>query len=436
MNILIIGKGAREHALARSLRCSSSVNEIHAIPGNDGISLETALCHPLPTHFPAIKEFIKKTSIDLVIIGPEAELARGLSDNLRKEGLFVFGPSQKAAQLESSKIFAKDFMQRAQVPTSSFHVVSSTKEVMDKSQHFSPPYVLKANGLAAGKGVSLSANKEELKKMAKLYFEEKIFGQEGTKALLEEFQPGWELSCSLITQGDDFEVLPFVQDNKRLREGNKGPNTGGMGAVGPIPLDKTLEKHIYSDILVPTVNQLKKENLFYRGVLYVGLMITPLGPKVIEYNVRFGDPEAQTILPLLEGDWAQVFKQVAQGSLPSLQWKSLFSACVVLTSEHYPSSSSQEEKIEGNLFYQTPSSYFLHAGTKKKNEESWITNGGRVLNAVAINSNLKDALTKAYSQAKKVTWKGLQMRKDIGQNILSKLSKTTSTQNNLNIGQD
>lgn len=419
LNILVIGKGAREHALVKNLSFSSSVKEIHAIYGNEGMKLEKALCHPLSTDFSSIDDFIKKTSIDLVVIGPENELALGLADRLREKGLLVFGPSQKASQLESSKLFAKKFMQRAQVPTASFEKLFSKKEALEKSDLFSPPYVLKADGLAAGKGVTLCQNKGELEKASQLYFEDKIFGSAGTSALLEEFQSGWELSCSVLTQGEEFELLPFVQDNKRLLEGNKGPNTGGMGAVGPLELDKTLKERIQKKVLIPTLKQMKKEKLFYRGVLYVGLMITSDGPKVIEYNVRFGDPEAQALLPLLDGDWAYVFKEVAEGKLPRLKWKSLFSTCLVLASENYPSKPLKEEKIEGDLFYETPSSYFLHAGTKRQNGE-WITQGGRVLNAVALNSTLKGAVEKAYLQASKVQWKGLQIRKDIGRSLISK----------------
>ena len=418
MKALVIGKGGREHATVRAFKLSPSIQQIHVVPGNDGMTFDTALCHSLPTDsFQTLWKLIKKISIDLVVIGPEAELESGLSDFLREKGVLVFGPGKEAAKLEASKIFAKDFMKRAQIPTARFEIVSSTKDTMEKCESFSPPYVLKANGLAAGKGVTLCTNKEDLMKTAKLYFEKKIFGYAGEKALIEEFQKGFELSAFILTQGESFEPLPFFQDYKKLLEGDHGPNTGGMGAVGPLSLPQDLKDNIQNDILIPTVKQIQKEKMFYRGVLYIGLMVTKEGPKVIEYNVRFGDPETQCLLPLLDGDWAEVMASVARGELPSLKWRSLFSACIVLAGEGYPEKSSSPIQIEGDPLFQTASSYFLHAGTKKENGK-WVTHGGRILNALAIGSSLEDTLKKAYAQAEKVSWKGRQMRKDIGQALL------------------
>ena len=375
-----------------------------------------------------------------------------------------FGPSKAEARLEASKIESKEFMNEFGIPTSHSQVVASVSEIQSVLGQFQPPYVLKADGLAAGKGVAICQTEEELLKKAKEYFEDQIFGLAGTKALLEEFQEGWELSFLILTNGRDYIPLPLSQDHKRLGEGDVGPNTGGMGVVGPLKIDLELEACLHKQILKPSVEGLKSRNWDYRGILYVGVMVTSDGPKVIEYNVRFGDPEAQVILPLLDGDWGEVFRAVARGELPSVKWKSLYGACVVMAAEGYPESPVKGVEIQGEVFWESPLSYFLHAGTKflpqdaewalsgVKTSESraktarakiarakiarvktksaetaekiesvernqtgqWVTNGGRVLNSVALGSSMEEALERAYKQASQVTWSGVQMRRDIG----------------------
>lgn len=418
MKVLVIGKGGREHAIVRALKHSPSVTEVHAIPGNPGYSTE-ALCHNLSTgDHDALISFVGKNDIDLVIIGPEVELAQGLSDLFRTNGILTVGPSQEASRLESSKIFAKDFMMKAAIPTAHSVVVTSCEEVTAVMSDFRPPYVLKADGLAAGKGVYICKDVHELEHAAKELFVEKKLGSAGEKALLEQSLDGWELSYLCLTDGRGFEALPLAQDHKRLLDGDCGPNTGGMGVVAPIKLDEKLNEEIKETILKPTVKLLEGMGLLYRGVIYVGLMITDEGPQVLEYNVRFGDPEAQVIMPLLDQDWGEVFHSLAQGNLPNLEWKSLFSACVVLAAEGYPDSPAKGVEIKGDIFASTASSYFLHAGTEHTKDGLWRTNGGRILNAVGIGSNLQEALDNAYAQAKKVNWQGCQMRRDIGEKML------------------
>lgn len=419
MKTLVIGKGGREHAIVKALSLSPSVSEVHAIPGSQGMARE-ALCHDLSTmDDKVICEFASQKGIDLVVIGPEVELAHGLADSLRSAGVFVFGPGSEAAQLEASKIFSKEFMNRAGIPTAKSVVVSSVDEVAGNMKDFTPPYVLKADGLAAGKGVFICDTQDELLSAAKQLFEERSLGNAGLKALLEQSLKGWELSCLCITNGKDYQELALAQDHKRLLENDKGPNTGGMGVVAPLEIDPELRKTIREKVLDPTMETISSMGMMYRGVIYVGLMITEEGPQVLEYNVRFGDPEAQVILPLIDGDFGEVAMAVAKGEVPELEWKSLHSACVVLAAEGYPESPVKDVPIEGDPLSETGSSYFLHAGTKTSNDGGWATGGGRVLNAIGLGSTLEEARSNAYQQAESVTWKNMQMRKDIGNKVLN-----------------
>ena len=353
----------------------------------------------------------------MVVVGPEVPLVQGLTDNLRKENILVFGPSKAGARLEGSKIYAKKFMTQAKIPTSRYHIVSSKSEtLLTAKKHFNAPYVLKVDHLAAGKGVYISHNLEELEDAAVEVFEKKRFGD--SLALLEEYQEGQELSYLVLTNGKDFTALPTVQDYKPLLDGNKGPNTGGMGAVGPLSLSSQLRENIESNIVKPTILSLEKNSIDYRGVLYIGLIITQTGPKVLEYNVRFGDPEAQVILPLLEGDWGYVFENIAKGILPSLHWKDDFVSVVVAVSEGYPKDFQKGFSIYGDLSHNPHNSYFLHAGTKKTLQNEWVTSGGRVLNAVGIGKTKQQALEGSYQSLKNIDFQGMKYRKDIGQTYL------------------
>ena len=415
MKILVIGSGAREHAIVRSLRLSLAKDELFCFPGSDAI-FEDATFFPDHiasdiTHISAPK--LKDLDISMVVIGPEVPLVQGLSDNLRNEGLLVFGPSKAGAKLEGSKIYAKKFMKEAKIPTSKYHVVSDKIETISiAKKYFNPPYVLKVDHLAAGKGVYICHNLKELENATIEVFEKKRFGD--SLALLEEYQEGQELSYLVLTNGKDFTALPTAQDYKPLLDGNKGPNTGGMGAIGPLTLSPDLKHNIETNIVTPTIMAIEKNSIDYRGVLYVGLIITKTGPKVLEYNVRFGDPEAQVILPLLKGDWKNVFESIAKGFLPSLHWKNEFASVVVAISEGYPKDFQKGLSICGDLSQQSHDNYFLHAGTKKNSQNQWVTSGGRVLNTVGIGETKKQALKKSYQLLKKIDFQGMKYRKDIG----------------------
>ena len=417
MRILIIGSGGREHALI--MACHSKGHEVHSLPKNQAFQRHSTnhdLSYKDDRDNPLVLDLCKKNKIDLVVIGPENVLVHSLADELRKHEILVFAPSQKAAELEKSKIFSKEFMLQGKIPTARAHKVKSVQETLRAAESFTPPYVLKADGLAAGKGVFVCPTKEELIQAAKSLFEEKKLGSAGDTALLEEHMVGTEVSLLVLTNGQDFSILPMAQDHKRLLEQDQGPNTGGMGTVAPIGLPQSLTDQIVKQIIHPTLQNLQTQKLFYRGVLFIGLMLTDSGPMVLEYNVRFGDPETQVILPLLEGDWAQIFWQVAKGKIPSLVWKqNLHSACVVLASPGYPDQPQKGLAIEGDVFHQTSQSYFLHAGTACTSSQNWQTAGGRVLNAIGLGETKKEALKAAYSQAQFAKWQGQHLRKDIGE---------------------
>ncbi|MFN8791596.1 MAG: phosphoribosylamine--glycine ligase [Bdellovibrionales bacterium] len=414
MKILVIGSGGREHALVKAFRLSPLVTELHVIPGSDGMAKD-ALCHPeiSAQDHPKIIDFCIQDQIDFVMIGPEDPLVAGLSDRLRERGIHCVGPDREAAQLEGSKIFSKQFMSEAGLPTAPFQIVSSVDQVVSASSLFSPPYVLKADGLCGGKGVFVCETLEDLKSAARNLFEEKIFGAAGSHALLEQFLPGTELSYLILTNGHEYQALPLAQDHKRLKDGDQGPNTGGMGTVAPLQLDPRLYQRIVTEILEPTVRHLDSRQFLYRGVLFIGIMVTARGPQILEFNVRFGDPETQVILPLLDGDLAQVFFELAKGELIPLKTKKLSAACVVMSAEGYPLAPRPGDVISGLPAEEDPNSWVLHAGTRRKGED-FFTQGGRVLNCIGLGTTLHEAAEQAYRLASSIHWTGAHYRKDIG----------------------
>lgn len=413
MKVLVVGSGCREHALIQALKQDSQVEQVYSLPQRPSLQEIEFLDGALLKNWENLSDALREKKISLIVVGPEQPLVDGLADFLRKKGFKVFGPSQGAAQLEGSKVFSKKFMKKYQIPTASYQVVSSVSQVLKEASNFFPPYVLKADGLAGGKGVFLCDSLKELEDKARFLFEEKGLGHAGEQGILEDFQKGEEISIFVLAHGEDYLLLPSARDYKRLREGQKGPNTGGMGAIAPMEVSSSLISTIETAIVKPTLKGLKQEGLPYSGILYLGLMVHKEQPKVLEYNIRFGDPEAQVLLPLLEGSWAQVFYQVASGNMPSVQWKNKHVACVVLASSGYPESPVKGSVIQGSLKDDTLQSYFLHGGVTQKNSQ-WVTNGGRVLNAIALGDSREQAIHQAYNQLKKVHWEGLQYRKDIG----------------------
>lgn len=415
MKILILGQGGREHAFVKALNLSRTKPEIHVLPGNDGMKNE-ALCFTNAhlKDFSAIEQLCTDNKYDFVLVGPEDPLVDGIADRLRMRGHPVVGPSRYWAQLEGSKIFAKEFMTTAQIPTSKFVVVNSVEQVKKHSNQFTPPFVLKADGLAAGKGVFICDTLDELIAASEAIFERKTLGTAGAKAILEQFTAGWELSYLFFTNGTDYVPLPIAQDHKRLHNGQKGPNTGGMGTWAPLEISNELDQNIRTKVIEPTLKQIAKSDSEYRGVIFLGIMVTGNEPSVLEYNVRMGDPETQSLLPLIESDLSQFLLNLAKGELTQLSVNKNFATCVVLSSPGYPETPEKDLLISGfDTPSENPSQYFIASGIKKKNEE-WVTNGGRVLGAVGIGETKAEAIRKAYAHAESVKWKGVHYRTDIG----------------------
>jgi phosphoribosylamine--glycine ligase len=412
MNILVIGSGGREHAIIKAFSDSKSAPQIYCAPGNAGIAQLAKLLNLNIKNHSEIIQACEQYKIDFVFVGPEDPLVDGLSDSLRDKKIAVFGPSKSAAQLEGSKIFAKLFMKRAQVPTAHSVTVTSVQTTLESAKYFTAPYILKADGLAAGKGVFICADVAELKNAAENLFDKKILGIAGRSALLEQHLPGHEISFLIFTNGKDFECLPLAQDHKRLRDNNEGPNTGGMGAIAPMPVDKILYEKIIDRVVKPSVQQLEKDNLLFRGVLFIGLMITDNEPYVLEYNVRFGDPETQVILPLIKNDLVDTFFKLTQGELQKLSFNNLYSFCIVNAAEGYP------DKVVKNTPIELPegnnNAYILHAGTALNSNQKLISSGGRVLNILALGNSLKEARAEAYKLNEKISMPGRQFRNDIG----------------------
>lgn len=422
MNILVIGKGGREAALIQALKNSQSVKNIFSFPGRKGFGVKNLIDYSFSQSSFTAKSLvphIKKKEINLIIIGPEKELIAGWSDEFRSQGFLVFAPSQTASLLEGSKLLAKKFMTEFKIPTSLYFQVETTEEVKKNMKHFKPPFVLKADGLASGKGVFICKNEKELLKYSKKLFEEKILGDAGSKALLEEFQEGYELSVFALTNGKNFLLLPLTKDFKRRNENNEGPNTGGMGALAPINVSQQLLNDIKTQIIIPTINGLKNKKWDYLGVLYIGIIIITDNiskkeiPKVLEYNTRFGDPECQALLPMIEGDLSQHFYKIAQGHLPKIKFKNISTCCVVLSGKNYPFQNDNETLLGKDLSSPNDQAYFLHAGTQKTDEGFWKSDGGRILNVIGLGSDRKQACAQAYNLIEKYKHLPLYFRKDI-----------------------
>ena len=410
MNILVIGSGGREHAIIKSLKKSKLTKNIFVLPGNDGMSDDAQLISASVLDFEKIIQVCKSEKIDFVFIGPEDPLVQGLSDELRKNQIPCVGPSKSAAQLEGSKIFAKKFMNRALVPTARSFVVSNLEETIKAAEHFKAPYILKADGLAAGKGVFICKTLDELKNAATDLFVHKKLGTAGEAALLEENLPGKELSFLILTNGEKFEALPLAQDHKRLLDKDLGPNTGGMGTVAPMKISENLYQKIIQKIIQPSVAQIEKENLLFRGILFVGIMVVDNEPYALEYNTRFGDPETQVILPLVDNDCAELFFKLAKGQLQPIQQNNLSAVCLVNAAEGYP-----DAPLRGAKIHIDPSvmEFVLFAGVKR-NEEGLVTQGGRVLNVACVDYTMIECLKKVYSVNEKIDFKNRIYRKDIG----------------------
>ena len=415
MKVCVIGNGGREHALAWRLSISPSVTKVYAIPGSAAMSDCAELVGIDWQQSDHLINFLKDNQVDLVVVGPEAPLVVGLADVLNKAGIPVFGPSKAAAQLEGSKVFAKDLMKKYNIPTAAYGVFHNVDEAKEFIAQTGAPIVVKADGLAAGKGVVVAMTMEEANAAVEDMLSGNRFGDAGSTVVIEEFMEGEE--ASLLAFVDGKTVVPMIasQDHKRIFDGDKGPNTGGMGTYAPAPvLTDALRDEAMKTILEPMVEAMQKEGMPYVGCLYAGLMITPQGPKVVEFNARFGDPETQVVLPLLDSDLGQIMMACATGTLTAdmVKWKDSSAACVILASKGYPETSSKGDVIHGDI-KQHDTNIVFHSGTKLVGDE-YVTNGGRVLGVVGLGKDLRTALDRAYGRIEHINFEGMQYRTDIG----------------------
>lgn len=422
MKVLIIGGGGREHAIAVSMRRSGRVDELYCVPGNAGIA-QIAQCEPSigVMEFDRIAAYAKEKKVDLVFVAPDDPLAGGLTDVLEVEGFRVFGPSKRAAVLEGSKAFSKDLMKKYHIPTAAYEVFHDADAALAWLENAPMPIVLKADGLALGKGVLICNTLEEARAGVREIMQEKHFGDAGNVLVAEEFLTGREVSVLAFVDGKTVKPMTSAQDHKRAGDGDTGPNTGGMGCFSPSPfyteeIDAYCREHIYQ----PTVDAMAAEGRMFKGVIFFGLMLTAEGPKVLEYNARFGDPETQVVLCRMKNDIMDVVDACIDGTLDKieLQFEDMAAVCVVLASEGYPVSYEKGFEITGLQEFEGKDNYYcFHAGSRFDDQGHIVTSGGRVLGVTARGSTLKEARGKAYEAAGWVTFANKYMRHDIGKAI-------------------
>lgn len=425
MKILVVGGGGREHAIIMKLAQSDLVDSLYCAPGNGGIS-KYAECFPVSaTDINGIVELAKKLSVDMVVVAPDDPLVLGMVDALRAEGFMTFGPTKAAAIIEGSKVFSKDLMKKYNIPTAFYEVFTDSDKAIEylKAQN-SYPAVIKADGLALGKGVIIAQNEQEAIDAVNSMINDKKFGESGSRVVIEEFLTGPEVSVLAFTDGETLVPMISSMDHKRAYDNDEGLNTGGMGTVAPNPYyTDSVAKECMDKIFLPTINAMKAEGRTFEGCLYFGLMITPSGPKVIEYNCRFGDPETQVVLPMLDGDLADIMVKIYNHDLKSakIDWKQGFCSCVVMASGGYPQSYPKGLEISGlDEKGQVDGAFVYHAGTAFT-DGKFLTNGGRVLGVTCNSLTLQGALDKSYAAVSKISWDNVHFRKDIGQRALKAL---------------
>jgi phosphoribosylamine--glycine ligase len=422
VKILIIGSGGREHAIAWKLAQSPLVSKIFCCPGNGGTAQIAENIAVDPNSVIAMAEFAITNQIDLTVVGPETYLAQGMTDFFQLRGLKIYGPSRSAAQLESSKVFSKEFMKKYQIPTAAYQVFTDPFMAKEYIQIMGTPIVIKADGLAAGKGVVVAFDLVTALKAVDEIMTDKVFGESGASILVEEFLEGEEFSLLAFCDGEKAIPMLPVQDHKRISDGDMGPNTGGMGTYAPTSAyTKEIADRVVMEILNPTMIAMKQEGTPFIGTLFIGLMLTKNGPKVIEYNVRFGDPEIQVLLPLLESDLAVILIDAVSGRLDpnKIQWKKdTTAACLVTASAGYPGPYETDKVIEG--LEELKDSIVFHAATKPGADGVLLTAGGRVLNLIHLGANIKEAIDGIYQDVKKIHFEGMYFRTDIGKRELER----------------
>lgn len=422
MKVLVIGSGGREHALVWKIRQSARVTQVFCAPGNAGIGELADLVALTPDDVHGLRRFAEQERIDLTVVGPELPLSLGLVDEFAAHGLRAFGPTRLAAQLETSKAFAKELMRRQGIPTPYFGVFTEPEEAHRYVSEVGAPIVVKADGLAAGKGVVLCASVKEAHEAIDEIMRARLFGDAGDRVVVEEFLEGEEVSFLAFTDGHTVLPLASSQDHKRAFDGDLGPNTGGMGAYSPAPLiTPSLADRIVQDIMLPAIKGLNQRKITYKGILYAGLMITPENIKVLEFNVRFGDPECQSLMVRLRSDLVEVMEAVIDERLAevTLSWDTRPAVCVVLAAEGYPGSYETGKRISGlEVLRDWEEGVVFHAGTAYV-DGALVTKGGRVLGITATGEELAEAIAAAYQAVEKISWPGMYYRRDIGHRALT-----------------
>jgi phosphoribosylamine--glycine ligase len=417
VKVMVVGSGGREHALVWKLSQSTLVDEIYAAPGNGGTGFLATNVEISAEDISGLAGFADSTGIDLTVVGPEVPLVKGIADEFRRRGLSCFGPSQEAARIEGSKVFAKQVMKKYGIPTSEFQIFKDRESAADYVRSADYPVVIKANGLAAGKGVIVAEDVKEAVEIVDMMFVEKRFGDAGSEIVVEEYLKGDEASIIALTDGKEIVPLLPSQDHKPIFDGDRGPNTGGMGAYAPVPkIDDHLLANVEHNVLRPVVAALRREGIPYRGAIYAGLMLTEDGPRVLEFNCRFGDPETQPVLPLLKSDFGELLQATIEGRLGEVrvEWSKRYAVCVVLASHGYPGEYEKGKRIRGVENAEAIADVVVfHAGTKLAGAE-FVTAGGRVLGVTAIGETLNDAVEKAYRAAECIEFENVYYRRDVG----------------------
>jgi len=423
MKVLVVGGGGREHALVWKIGLSPRVSKVYCAPGNAGISRQAEIVAIKPNEIDALLQFALKEKIDLTVVGPEDPLTRGIVDRFESAGLAIFGPSRRAAEIEGSKAFAKALMEKYQIPTGAYSVFEDPEEARVYVRQRGAPIVVKADGLAAGKGVVICKTVEEAIHWIDRMMVERIFGDAGKRVVIEEHLTGEEASFIALTDGQTILPLASSQDHKAVFDGDEGPNTGGMGAYSPAPVvTEEVDRKIMETILQPLIKGMEKEGRPYRGVVYAGLMISEGQPKVLEFNARLGDPETQPIFMRLQSDIVPVFDACIRGGLSRfrLEWDPRPSVCVVMASKGYPGDYEKGKVIKGlDEVARMEDLFVFHAGTALQDGEV-VTNGGRVLGVTGLGENIQEAIERTYQAVRKISWEGVHYRTDIAQKALKK----------------
>lgn len=421
MKILVVGSGGREHALVWKIAQSPLGSKIFCAPGNGGIQQQAECIDIKADNIPGLLDFVRKEAIDLTVVGPEVPLAAGIVDEFKHYKLRVFGPNKSAAQLEASKIFSKQLMAKYKVPTANFQIFDNSTEAKKYLKLHGAPCVVKADGLAAGKGVVVAKTIDQAEEAIDSMLEKKVFGHAGNRIIIEDCLEGQEASILVLTDSKEVVALASAQDHKRIFDHDQGPNTGGMGAYSPAPIvTDDLFKEILEKVIYRTIDGLAKEGIEYQGVLYAGIMLTKTGPQTLEFNVRFGDPETQAILPRIKSDLLEVMLAVSEGKLNKivktggLKWDSRACTCVVCSAKGYPGDYEKGKEIFGlGEAAKMEDIMVFHAGTKLENNKI-LTNGGRVLGVTGLGNTIKEATEKSYQAVLKIAFEGMYYRKDIG----------------------